>query len=181
MLDSEALGRWRRHFRTFARDVAADDGRGLAQALDLMTVLGDDLADSVSDLRDAGYSWYELARELGVARPSARERFGCAPRRAELDRFRRRVTWSTPDGARVDPGGRLSTVGRFVVAAPKGLPWGIVRRCGTAAEAGQLAEWLAAPYPVDGSQGWRFIRRPKDVGELARRIELGEELAAVNA
>ncbi len=66
----------RRVIRAHARRVAAGDVDALAAMTGLATELDEAIAQAVIGLREAGYSWAEIAARLGVSRQAAQQRWG---------------------------------------------------------------------------------------------------------
>ena len=66
----------RRVTRAHARRVAAGDVDTLAAMTGLATELDEAIAQAVIGLREAGYSWAEIAARLGVSRQAAQQRWG---------------------------------------------------------------------------------------------------------
>ena len=66
----------RRVLRAHARRVAAGDVDALADMTELATELDEAITQAVTGLRNAGYSWAEIAARLGVTRQAAQQRWG---------------------------------------------------------------------------------------------------------
>jgi hypothetical protein len=66
----------RRVIRAHARRVAAGDVDALANMTGLATELDEAITQAVIGLREAGYSWAEIAARLGVSRQAAQQRWG---------------------------------------------------------------------------------------------------------
>jgi hypothetical protein len=66
----------RRVMRAYARRVANGDVDALADMTGLVTELDEAITQAVIGLRDAGYSWAEIAARLGVTRQAAQQRWG---------------------------------------------------------------------------------------------------------
>ena len=66
----------RRVVRAYARRVAGGDVDALADMTGLATELDEAIAHAVIGLREAGYSWAEIAARLGVSRQAAQQRWG---------------------------------------------------------------------------------------------------------
>jgi hypothetical protein len=66
----------RRVMRAYARRVEAGDIDALADMTVLATELDEAIAQAVIGLREAGYSWAEIAARLGVSRQAAQQRWG---------------------------------------------------------------------------------------------------------
>jgi hypothetical protein len=66
----------RRVIRAFGRRIAAGDIDALADAAFLSGQLDTAIKAAVSGLRDRGYSWTDIGRQLGVTRQAAQQRFG---------------------------------------------------------------------------------------------------------
>ena len=66
----------RRVIRAHAKRVAAGDIDALADMTGLATELDEAIAQAVIGLREAGYSWAEIAARLGVSRQAAQQRWG---------------------------------------------------------------------------------------------------------
>lgn len=72
MMEPDEVSRWRRHARALGRK--ADDAAGLAQVLELVEAFEDAAMQAVSRLLDEGFSYAELARDMGVSRQAVRQR-----------------------------------------------------------------------------------------------------------
>lgn len=68
----------RRIIRAHGRRVADSDPTALADMIALREALDAAIDDAVDGLRAAGFSWTEIAAELGVSRQAARQRWGVA-------------------------------------------------------------------------------------------------------
>jgi ribosomal protein S20 len=66
----------RRVMRAYARRVAAGDVDALADMTGLAAELDKAISQAVLGLRNAGYSWTEVAAQLGVTRQAAQQRWG---------------------------------------------------------------------------------------------------------
>jgi hypothetical protein len=66
----------RRVVRAYARRVAGGDVDALADMTGLATELDEAIGRAVIGLREAGYSWAEIAARLGVSRQAAQQRWG---------------------------------------------------------------------------------------------------------
>ena len=66
----------RRVMRAYARRVADGDVDALADMTGLATELDEAIGHAVIGLRDAGYSWAEIATRVGVTRQAAQQRWG---------------------------------------------------------------------------------------------------------
>jgi ribosomal protein S20 len=66
----------RRVIRAHARRVAAGDVEALADMTGLATELDEVIAQAVIGLREAGYSWADIAARLGITRQAAQQRWG---------------------------------------------------------------------------------------------------------
>jgi DNA invertase Pin-like site-specific DNA recombinase len=66
----------RRVVRAYARRVAGGDVDALADMTGLTAELDEAIAQAVIGLREAGYSWAEIATRLGVSRQAAQQRWG---------------------------------------------------------------------------------------------------------
>ena len=66
----------RRVVRAYARRVAGGDVEALAEMTGLATELDEAIGQAVIGLREAGYSWSEIAGRLGVSRQAAQQRWG---------------------------------------------------------------------------------------------------------
>jgi hypothetical protein len=75
----------RRILRAYARRVASGD----IEALRAMTVLASDVdaatRDAITGLRAGGYSWSDIAAQLGVTRQAAQMRWGAKTDRGRID------------------------------------------------------------------------------------------------
>ena len=67
----------RRAIRAAGRRVGGGDVEGLADLLSLAGKLDRAIDTAVRGLRDAGYSWGEIASRLGVTRQAAQQRWSC--------------------------------------------------------------------------------------------------------
>jgi hypothetical protein len=74
--DGEYASFIRRVIRAHARRVAAGDADALADMTGLATELDAAISQAVTGLRNAGYSWAEIAARLGVTRQAAQQRWG---------------------------------------------------------------------------------------------------------
>jgi hypothetical protein len=66
----------RRAIRAFGRRIAAGDIDALADAAFLSGQLDTAIKGAVTGLRNKGYSWADIGRQLGVTRQAAQQRFG---------------------------------------------------------------------------------------------------------
>ncbi len=66
----------RRVLAAHGRRIAAGDIAGLAGLAALAANVDRALIDAVTGLRAAGYSWADIARQLGTTRQAAQQRFG---------------------------------------------------------------------------------------------------------
>ena len=66
----------RRVVRAHARRVAAGHVDALADMTGLAIELDEAIAQAVIGVREAGYSWAEIAARLGVSRQAAQQRWG---------------------------------------------------------------------------------------------------------
>ena len=66
----------RRVIRAHARRVASGDVDALADMTGLADELDEAITQAVTGLRNAGYSWAEIAALLGVTRQAAQQRWG---------------------------------------------------------------------------------------------------------
>lgn len=74
---SEYVGMLRRTIRALGRRVADGDPVDLGAALDLQKELDAVIRSSVKEMRaTSGFSWQQIADELGVTRQAAYQRFG---------------------------------------------------------------------------------------------------------
>ena len=62
--------------RAYARRVASGDVDALADMTGLATELDEAIGQAVIGLRDAGYSWAEIAAGVGATRQAAQQRWG---------------------------------------------------------------------------------------------------------
>jgi hypothetical protein len=62
--------------RAYARRVASGDVDALAAMTGLAIELDEAIAQAVIGLREAGYSWTEIAARIGVSRQAAQQRWG---------------------------------------------------------------------------------------------------------
>jgi len=66
----------RRVIQGYARRVAAGDVDALADMTGLAAELDKSTSQAVIGLREAGYSWAEIATRIGVTRQAAQQRWG---------------------------------------------------------------------------------------------------------
>ena len=66
----------RRVMRAYAQRVAASDVDALADMTGIATELDKAISQAVIGLRNTGYSWAEIAAQLGVTRQAAQQRWG---------------------------------------------------------------------------------------------------------
>jgi hypothetical protein len=66
----------RRAIRAFGRRIAAGDIDALADASFLSAQLDTAIKNAVIGLRQRGYSWADIGRQLGVTRQAAQQRWG---------------------------------------------------------------------------------------------------------
>jgi hypothetical protein len=66
----------RRVIRAFGHRIAAGDIDALTDAAFLSGQLDTVIKAAVTGLRDRGYSWADIGRQLGVTRQAAQQRFG---------------------------------------------------------------------------------------------------------
>jgi hypothetical protein len=66
----------RRILRAYSRRVATGDVESLAPMISLADEINGAIAQAVTGLRDAGYSWAEIGARLGVTRQAAQQRWG---------------------------------------------------------------------------------------------------------
>ncbi len=111
MENAEFTAFGRRVLRAAGRRVAAGDVDALPALAALAAELDAAIADAVAGLRQAGYSWGEIAARLGVTRQAAHQR------------------WATARTAPVAParGGGVMTVGAQLVVVALVGGW---RGCG---------------------------------------------------
>lgn len=72
MLEPDEIARWQRNARALGRK--ADDAAGLAQVLSLVDEFEDHAMRAVTRLIAEGFSYGELARDLGVRRQAIHQR-----------------------------------------------------------------------------------------------------------
>lgn len=65
-----------RVIRAFGRRIATGDIDALADAAFLSAQLDTTIKTAVSGLRNRGYSWADIGRQLGVTRQAAQQRWG---------------------------------------------------------------------------------------------------------
>lgn len=68
----------RRIVKAYARRVGDGDVEALPELLALSAEVDAAIVKSVAGLREAGYSWGEIAARLGTTRQAAQQRFGRA-------------------------------------------------------------------------------------------------------
>lgn len=73
--NSEFAAFGRRVIRAAGRRIAAGDVEALPDLAALSADLDAAISDAVAGLREAGYSWGEIASRLGVTRQAAHQRF----------------------------------------------------------------------------------------------------------
>lgn len=78
----EYMAAARRFVRAAGRRAGQGDPEDLTELLTLGGVLAEAQQVAVDGLREAGFSWAEIARAAGVSRQSAHERWGKAERRS---------------------------------------------------------------------------------------------------
>jgi hypothetical protein len=66
----------RRIIRAFGRRIEAGDIDALADVAFLSAQLDHTIRESVTGLRQRGYSWADIGRQLGVTRQAAQQRWG---------------------------------------------------------------------------------------------------------
>jgi hypothetical protein len=66
----------RRAIRAFGRRIAAGDIDALADAAFLSAQLDTTIKSAIDGLRQRGYSWADIGRQLGVTRQAAQQRWG---------------------------------------------------------------------------------------------------------
>ena len=69
----------RRVIRAFGRRIAAGDIDALADAAFLSDQLDTVIKTAITGLRERGYSWADIGRQLGVTRQAAQQRWGGEP------------------------------------------------------------------------------------------------------
>ena len=69
----------RRAIRAYARRIAAGDIDALGDAAFLSAQLDTAIKTAISGLRQRGYSWADIGRQLGVTRQAAQQRWGGEP------------------------------------------------------------------------------------------------------
>ena len=69
----------RRAIRAFGRRIAAGDIDALADAAFLSAQLDTVIKTAITGLRQRGYSWADIGRQLGVTRQAAQQRWGGEP------------------------------------------------------------------------------------------------------
>jgi hypothetical protein len=69
----------RRILTAHGRRIGRGDIEGLADLADLSTQVNTAIADAVTGLRAAGYSWADIASRLGITRQAAHQRWGDRP------------------------------------------------------------------------------------------------------
>ena len=69
----------RRVLRAYARRIADGDVEALTLMLGLSAEIDTAIAEAVTGLRAAGYSWAEIGARLGVTRQAAQQRWGARP------------------------------------------------------------------------------------------------------
>ena len=66
----------RRAIRAFGRRIAAGDIDALGDAAFLSAQLDTAIKNAVTGLRQRGYSWADIGRQLGITRQAAQQRWG---------------------------------------------------------------------------------------------------------
>jgi hypothetical protein len=69
----------RRAIRAYGRRIAAGDIDALGDAAFLSAQLDIAIKSAVAGLRQRGYSWADIGRQLGVTRQAAQQRWGAQP------------------------------------------------------------------------------------------------------
>jgi hypothetical protein len=69
-------GMVRRIVRAYGRRIADSDPDDLALILSVRAELDEAIAVAVAGMREAGFSWAEIARPLGMTRQAAQQRWG---------------------------------------------------------------------------------------------------------
>jgi hypothetical protein len=72
----EYAGAVRRMIRSHGRKVGDADPEDLVDLVALRDVVDAAIADAVQGQRDAGFSWAQIGRGLGMTRQAAQQRFG---------------------------------------------------------------------------------------------------------
>ena len=75
MLGDDRKGYYRRWLRTLAREVGQDDPAALREMIELRDELNGMIVEAGRTLNDRGYSWADVARDLGCSRVTAFQRF----------------------------------------------------------------------------------------------------------
>lgn len=75
MLGTDRKGYYRRWLRTLAREVGQDDPAALQEMIELRDELTEMLGEAARTLNERGYSWADIARDLGCSRVTAFQRF----------------------------------------------------------------------------------------------------------
>jgi hypothetical protein len=86
--NSEYAAFARRVLRAYSRRIAVGDVELLAQMIGLADDIHDAIAQAVTGLRDAGYSWAEIGSRLGITRQAAQQRWGRPGMTAQTPRQR---------------------------------------------------------------------------------------------
>ena len=77
VVETDAYGAFaRRVLRGYSRRVANGDIDALGGLLDLAADLNTHIGIAVAGLRDAGYSWADIAARAGMSRQAAQQRWG---------------------------------------------------------------------------------------------------------
>lgn len=74
--NSEYAAFARRILRAYSRRIATGDVESLAHMATLADEINDAMAQAISGLRAAGYSWAEIGSRLGISRQAAQQRWG---------------------------------------------------------------------------------------------------------
>jgi hypothetical protein len=77
VVETDAYGAFsRRVIRAYSRRVGSGDIDNLAGLIHLAGELNDHINTAVAGLREAGYSWAEIAARAGMSRQAAQQRWG---------------------------------------------------------------------------------------------------------
>lgn len=83
MLEPAATKRFTRELNAMLNRAADEDPEGFAVIVGLLDDARARLSSSAEKMREAGYSWQDIARPLGVTRSAAYQRFGSTGARAQ--------------------------------------------------------------------------------------------------
>lgn len=74
MMEPETIARYQRHIALLGK-FASDDPAAFAQAVSLQKLLAETLAKATLELQRQGFSWGDIANELGITRQVAHRKY----------------------------------------------------------------------------------------------------------